>query len=145
MTQRLEAGEPVDQLIANTRAKVAALFAEDPNVIVAYDQFFEDARKEAASDSPDVVFMKKVNARLADDPATLAAFQMPFAQSLTRFFSLPMPRPSDEVANKEWQHEFEMMFEPVKASLSEYPDLQQDFEVWYVEKAKEVAGKDAVA
>lgn len=121
-----------------TRAKLAILFVNDPDLLAQYDDFIKSTASPPV-DSPDVIFIKKVYSRLADDPDTQAAFQAPFEKMIAHRFAPPIDLSSGSVATQEqWEQDWQDLGEPLKAALKGYPDLELAFDEWYTEKTAEI-------
>lgn len=133
-----EAERDSQAMASATRDKLAALFVNDPDLLVQYDDFIKNTTSPPV-ESPDVIFIKNVYSRLADDPDTRAAFQAPFEKMIAHRFASPIDLSSGSVATQEqWEQDWKDLGEPVKAALKGYSDLEVAFDQWYEEKMAEI-------
>lgn len=133
-----EAERDSQTMASATREKLANLFAGDSDLLAQYDDFMTNTINPPV-DTPDVVFIKEVYSRLADDPETRAAFQAPFEKIIAHRFASPIDPSTGSVATQEqWEQDWKDLGDPVRTALKGYPDLELAFDEWHKEKTAEI-------
>jgi len=120
------------------RSELAILFADEPELVKGYDEFWKAAKEtETEMSGPEKEFTNKVKLRFENDPDRMAAFYAPFNEVTKQMLADP--------PIKNGQEAWEEMYEKVKAALEGEPDLVKDFEVFYERTMVNMAAMKATA